>query len=372
MTICIDIRPLLEDQYSGVSYYTYNLLTNIFEIDKKNHYKLFCNSFRKDVDFDFNYLNVELYNFKIPNKFLNFCFLFFKYPKIDKMVGGCDVFFAPNLNFFSLSKNVKKIITIHDLSFKLFPRFFSIKQRLWHKFISVCKITRQFNSVITVSSNTKKDLIKCCDISKKNTNVVHLGVNPYAFYDTSSVRTKINNLISSEYILSIATFEPRKNIENTILSFESVASKNKDILLILIGKRGYKSRKYLNLIKKSKFADRILYFDYVSDCEKWFLIDHAKILMFISFYEGFGLPILEAQSKGVPVICSYNSSFLEILGKSSLFVNPYDLNDISHKLFEILNNDDLYNDLKEKSLSNVKRFNWKNTAMKTIKIFENL
>jgi len=372
MTICIDIRPLLEDQYSGVSYYTYNLLNNIFQTDKKNHYKLFCNSFRKNVNFNFDYPNVKLYNFKIPNKFLNFCFLFFKYPKIDKMIGGCDVFFAPNLNFFSLSKKVKKIITIHDLSFKLFPRFFSIKQRLWHKFINVCKIASKFNSVITVSSNTKKDLIKLCNISKKNTNIVHLGVNPYSFYDSSSVRTKINNLVSKEYILSIATFEPRKNIENTILSFESIASHNKDILLILIGKRGYKSRKYLNLIKKSEYFDRIFYFDYVSDCEKWFLIDHAKILMFISFYEGFGLPILEAQSKEIPVICSYNSSFLEILGKSSLFVNPYDLNDISHKLNEILNNDDLYNDLKEKSLYNSKRFNWKNTAVKTIKIFENL
>ena len=96
------------------------------------------------------------------------------------MVGGCDVFFAPNLNFFSLSKNIKKIITIHDLSFKIFPKFFSLKQRLWHSIINVCNIVSKFNSVITVSFNTKKDLIKFCDITKKNVNVVYLGVNPYS------------------------------------------------------------------------------------------------------------------------------------------------------------------------------------------------
>lgn len=372
MNICVDIRSLLENQYSGVSYYTYNLLVNIFENDQKNNYKLFYNSFRKKLDFEFDYPNVKIYRFRIPNKLLNFCFLFFKYPKIDKMVGGCDIFFAPNLNFFALSKKIKKVITIHDLSFKLFPKFFSLKQRLWHNLINVCRVVCSFDSVITVSNNTKKDLIRFCDITKKNTNVIYLGVNPYFFYDNSSVRTKINNLVSKNYILSIITLEPRKNIENTIFSFEKVAASNKDLLLVFIGKKGYKSRKYLNLIKKSKFSDRILYFDYISGGEKWFLIDHAKVLMFISFYEGFGLPVLEAQSRGIPVICSYNSSFLEILGKSSLFVNPYDLNDISHKLENILNDSDLYNDLKEKSLYNSKRFNWKNTAIKTVKIFENL
>jgi glycosyltransferase involved in cell wall biosynthesis len=372
MNICIDVRSLLENQYSGVSYYTYNLLVNIFENDQKNNYKLFYNSFGKKLEFDFNYPNVKIYRFRFPNKLLNFCFLFFKHPKIDKMVEGCDVFFAPNLNFFALSKNIKKIITVHDLSFKIFPKFFSLKQRLWHSLINVCSIVSKFNSVIAVSFNTKKDLIKFCDITKKNINVVYLGVNPYFFYDTSSVRTKINNLISKDYILSIITLEPRKNIENIIFSFENTASLNKDILLVLIGKKGYKSKKYLNLIKKSKFSDRIIFFDYISGGEKWFLIDYAKVLMFISFYEGFGLPILEAQSRGVPVICSYNSSFLEVLGKSSLFVNPYDLNDISCKLENLLSDCDLYNDLKERSLLNAKRFNWKKTALKTVKIFENL
>ena len=131
MIIGIDIRPLLANNLTGVGIYTYEVLKNLLEIDQKNQYKLFFNSARSSDQTKIEELkkfpNVKIYKFNYPNKLLNLAITFFNWPKLDKMVGGCDLFWFPNLNFWSISKNCKSIITVHDLSFKKIPWAYSKK-----------------------------------------------------------------------------------------------------------------------------------------------------------------------------------------------------------------------------------------------------
>ena len=126
MIIGIDIRSLMEGKRSGVQQYLLNLMRNLFVLDSKNQYKLFCNAYKKsslDVSEFEKFKNVKLYKFNYPNKLLNTSFWLLKYPKIDKIIDGMDIFFAPNILFSAISSKCKFVTTIHDLSFDYFKRF---------------------------------------------------------------------------------------------------------------------------------------------------------------------------------------------------------------------------------------------------------
>ncbi len=125
MRIGIDIRCLMNDRYSGVSWYAYNLLKNLFESDRDNRYVLFYNSSKRVVLPEFNYDNVKYSGYRYPNKLLNLSLNFFSYPRIDKLIGGVDLFFVPNLHFIAWSDKCKRILTVHDLSFLRFRWIFS-------------------------------------------------------------------------------------------------------------------------------------------------------------------------------------------------------------------------------------------------------
>ncbi|MDR3559232.1 MAG: glycosyltransferase, partial [Candidatus Pacebacteria bacterium] len=162
MKIAIDVRCLTDGRRTGVEEYTLSLLENIFEIDRKNKYVLFLNAW-KEPRFDFStlekYPNVKLKRLRIPNKLLNFSFWYQDWPKINRLVGGADIVFSPNIIFGAVSKYVKHVTTIHDLSFERYPEYFSQKRRWWHIFINARKICRQANRIIAVSESTKKDVV---------------------------------------------------------------------------------------------------------------------------------------------------------------------------------------------------------------------
>ena len=179
MIIGIDIRPLMDEYYSGVSEYTVNLLWAIFRQDKKNAYRLFYNSFRDVSDRipEFNFPNVAVIKLNYPNKFLNyFLFKIFKRPKIDKIIGGADIFWLPNFNFIALSKNCRKIISVHDLSFLRYPHYFSRRHNFWQKNINIKKLLRSADKVIAVSDNTKQDVYDLGRIPLKKIRTIYSGV----------------------------------------------------------------------------------------------------------------------------------------------------------------------------------------------------
>ncbi len=153
MVIGVDIRTLMDTQYSGVSEYTLNLVSALLELDRGNEYRLFYNT-AKNISGrlpKFDYPNVKIVKKSIPNKILNY--LFFKFlnsPKIDKLLGvdplsgrGAGVFFMPHINFIALSGKSKSVLTVHDLSFLRYPEFFSARKNFWHKMINVKKLIVQ-------------------------------------------------------------------------------------------------------------------------------------------------------------------------------------------------------------------------------------
>lgn len=368
MRIGVDIRSLIEPYPSGVAYYAKNLLEKLLEIDQKNQYLLFYNSYRpsspafiKDLQ---KYPNVQIKGFSYPNKIFNSLLIFFHWPKIDKLLGNVDIFFAPNLQFLALSKNCKKIVTVHDLSFERYPQFLSLKRKLWHKIINPKKFIAAAHSIIAVSQNTKKDLVGLYQIDPQKINVIHSGVS------TDNLAEKKMQL-PEKYILTVSTLEPRKNLEGLIAAFQELIKKDqfKDYFLLIAGPQGWKAEHLYHLAPNNP---QIKFLGFVSDAEKAYLYKNAQAFVYPSFYEGFGFPPLEAIAYGVPVIVSMNSSLPEILNDAALYIDPYNILEITCALEEVIKNLELRKYLITAGQEQIKNFSWQKSALETLQVLETI
>jgi len=379
MQIGIDIRCLMQPNYSGVAEYTFNLLKNIFDIDHRNQYLLFYNA-RQNVASNlpqFNYPNVKFAGFNYPNKLFNLSLRALKYPKIDKLLGDVDVFFMPNLNFASCSKKSRKIMTVHDLSFEISPHFFSKKRSLWHKIINPRRLISDCDKIIAVSQNTKNDLINLYAVPEAKIKVIYSGVDSQ-FYrkldktspDFKQIKQKFQ--LPKNFIFFLGTLEPRKNVESIIEAFDILKNNHPDLEnlnLIITGEKGWHYQDIFCLINKSPWQKQIKCLGYVSAEEKVCLYNSAELFVFPSYYEGFGLPVLEAQACGLPVIAGLNSSFPEILGDSALLTAPDNLTELSQAIYRILSETEFKQNMINKGFKNVQSFSWEKTAQKTLEIF---
>lgn len=376
-TIGIDIRCLMGKNHSGVGIYAYNLIKNLLELDKENHYKLFLNSAHSIDVPDFKQLNVEYCAFGYSNRRLNLQFKLLNQPKIDQLIGGCDVFFSPNLNFTAISKNIPHIITTHDLSFEINPQYFSSKSRFWHNLINPRRLLSQCAKIISVSHNTKNDLIKIYNLPAEKIQVISSGIDselkPLPETDVNIYKIKTKYALPGEFILYLGNLETRKNIVNLIRAFAQLKNQDKfkNLFLILAGNPAFGFEAIKSEALKSGFNSQIKFIQYIQENEKVYLYNLAQVFVFPSFYEGFGFPPLEAQACGVPVIAGANSAMAENLKNSALLVNPFKINDLALALEIILTDDKIKAELIKKGLSNAKRFTWQTTAQKTLEYLIN-
>ncbi|MFA5021597.1 MAG: glycosyltransferase family 1 protein [Patescibacteria group bacterium] len=371
MKIGIDIRCLMEERYSGISEYTYNLLNHLFKIDPKNQYFLFYNSNKKSKLPEFNFANVIFKGFKYPNKFFNLALRFLKIAEIDKMLGGVDVFLIPNFLFLNLSANCKKVLIIHDLSFELYPEFFTYKTRLWHQLIGPKQLCQQADKIIAISENTKNDIIKIYNIAPEKIKVIYPGIKEIFFQliteaEKNRVKNKFN--LNSEYIFYLGNLEPRKNVETLMLAFEKL--NNPALQLVIAGSRAWKYKRIYRLWQKSKLKNQIKFLGYVDAEDKPALYSLAKIFVYPSIYEGFGLPPLEAMACGTPVITSFNSSLVEAVADAGLMTDPNNFNELTEIISRLLADSDLQNLLKQRGRDQSKNFKWQNTAKEILNIIE--
>jgi len=364
----------MNKNYSGVSYYTFNLLKAIFALDKENQYLLFYNSSKK-VDLpEFNQPNVKYVGFHWPNKIFNLALNFFNEPKIDKLIGGVDIFFAPNLHFVAWSENCKKVIAVHDLSFLRFPEFFNFKMRLWHKLILWKNILGQADMITADSENTKNDLIELLKIPEGKIKVVYLGVSEefrvLAKDDIRLENARKKHNLPEKFILYLGTLEPRKNIESIVEAYNLFSppyeggDQRGGYDLVIAGGVGWKAK---NIFKLAKKNSRIKFIGYVDDRPA--LYNLASLFVYPSYYEGFGLPLLEAMACGCPVIAGANSSQGEVVGDAGLLVDPYNINEIKKAMEILLANNELRDDFMKSGLERAKEFTWQKTAEKVLESF---
>lgn len=373
MKIAIDLRSLQNGSISGVENYILNLLEHLIPAESSNSFTLFTNSYKSQDFSHLKFINTTTVSGRIPNRLLNLSLKFLNMPKFEKLFGSFDCLFLPNFNQFAIDPKTKLVITVHDLSPIVTPEFYDSRRRLWHSFVNIKKSLQRANHVLAVSEFTKKELIRIYNLPEQKITVTHLGVQTNIFHPNLSV-DKLRNVrniygLPGSFYLFIATLEPRKNIPTLIKAFERL---NNDADLVIAGKQGWKYKTIMDLISESPKRNRIKYIGYVEEEHKPHLLKLAKCLVWPSFYEGFGLPPLEAMAVGTPVITSQVSSLPETVGDAAIMVDPYSITDLAQAMSVGLVNETLREQLIAKGFEQIKKFDWQTTADKTLAVFNNL
>jgi glycosyltransferase involved in cell wall biosynthesis len=372
MNIGVDIRPLMSKVRTGVGEYTCELLNAVFEIDKNNQYFLFYNSYNDVSDWipKWRMDNVKIISTRWPNKLFNGLSMCLEQPKLDKLLGHkIDLFYSPNLNFTAVSKNCKLVLTVHDISFTLFPEFFTLKQRLWHKVIRPKNQFLRADMVVVPSANTMRDLSDYYGVNPEKIKVIYPGLSLQK--NENNVSEKYN--LPQKYFLFLGTIEPRKNITGIIDAFEKCYSSLKDpYTLVIAGADGWKNKDIYQRIAASPIGEKIKIIGYIPPEEKYSLYSKSDIFIYPSFYEGFGFPVLEAMSAGVPVITSNRSSLPEIGGQAVYYINPNNPLSISEGMMRIANNEKISQYYRSKGLIQAEKFKWQNAAAQWLNIINQI
>lgn len=377
MTIGIDLRVLARNGRTGVEEYTINLLSRMIPLKPEIKYRFFYNAFNKtELNFEWaNLPNAEIVNFKIPNRFVfDPLARFLNLPKVDRLLGRTDVFFSPHFLLTPMTKNCRRVLTIHDLSFLRYPEFFSFSKRLWHKSLGIRKQILSADRLIVPSRSTKADLINFYGLPEEKITVIHHGVSPefrvIGKNDERLAAVKKKYALPDKFILYLGTIEPRKNVLGLIRAFEILKENknNSGLNLIIVGSLGWLYKEALAAAKNSKYSGNIRLIPPIPENERPYFYNLADIFVFPSFFEGFGLPVLEAMACGTPVVASCNSSLPEVLGNAGLMIDPYNVEQIYSAMKEILGSRELREELAKRGIERAKNFTWEKCAEETLKV----
>ncbi len=356
--IALDISPISKSK-AGVGYYTSQLMHGLHNSVSRNIFTFF----RYDISnvISFKILNI-IFRLLWEQIVLPFKFLI----KGVKLV-HFPAFVCP------IVKTSKYVITIHDMAYLLYPEMFVKVYRFYLKFF-VPLSAKRADLIIADSQNTQKDIIKFLGINSKKIRVIYPGINSYykLLEDKKKCEKTLKKFgVKNNYILTVGTLEPRKNIKGLVEAF-SILCSNKDFKasLVIVGGKGWYYEELFEKIDYLKLQDRVIFTGYASEEEILHFYNMADLFVYPSFYEGFGLPLLEAMVCGCPVLASNVSSIPEVVGDAGHLVDPYNINDIADGILKVLSNEELKGRMISLGLERSKLFSWEKCVNETKKIYD--
>ena len=257
---------------------------------------------------------------------------------------------------------IPTLISIMDLAFLKFPQTFLkrdlIKLKAWTK-----SSAKKATHIFTISESSKADIQKHYGIPANKITVAYPGVK--------SSQPKLKPPYAN-YLLYLGTLQPRKNLENLIKAFSQLS--NKSIKLVIAGKKGWLYQPLFNLVKKLDIQSRIIFTGFVSDQKAATLIKHAKSLILPSFYEGFGIPVVQAMALGTPVIVSHNSSLIEIVDSAGIYIKaPFGSKQIKQGIIEVLSlTQEQKKQLILKAKNRARQFTWQKTGQTILEVLNDI
>ncbi len=363
MNIAIDLRSLHTSEFSGVESYTVNVLERLLTSDRENSYTLFFNGFHQKNFEYLHFINAKYKQTRIPNRLLNISMKLAGRPYVESLIGPCDLLFLPNWNVSAVKPSTKVVLTVHDLSPLVLPELYNAKARAWHSFINIKKLVQRADHLLAVSEFTKQSLMDVLNVPEAKITVTSLGVDTDSYHPNFSVDTlrDVRNRygLPGDYIFFVGTIEPRKNLMRVIEAFELLPGPTQ---LVIAGKWGWKYKGILDRIQNSPKRRLIKLLGYVPEQDKPLLMKLARVFIWPSLYEGFGLPVLEAMAVGTPVLTSPVTSLPEVAGDAALLISPYNTEEIAQGLFTLLNNETVRTTYSQRGIEQAKLFSWDTTA----------
>lgn len=373
MRIGIDGNSLSDPKRTGIGRYSVAILRQFFALAPDHDYYLYS---AQPIDHQIKkewsrYSNVFFRESNFPSRYVWKLLFSWRWLKKDNL----DVYFTAD-GLLPLKCKVPGVAVVQDLIWYHFP-----KTAAPHIYLAFrCNLRRSVRKAyhcVASSSATKNDLVEYSKIPSSKVDVIYLGVEkrfkPEREEDVVKVLREYS--IHSPYIFFIGNLMMHKNLIRLIQAYKIFieAAKNneqKAPSLVIAGCKNWGSSKILEVIRTMKLEDSVSFLGYVKDEDLVALYSAAELFVFPSLIEGFGLPILEAQACGAPVVCSRSSSLPEIAGDSVLFFDPRNAKDIAEKMSLLYSNDELRKELVQKGFENVKGFSWQKCAEQILPILE--
>lgn len=348
MKVAVDARML---KMSGIGTYIQNLMKNDcynIALGKKEEIETVKNNM-EIIDF-----NAPIYGIKEQLKF--------PYRKLKKQ--KIDVLHVPHYNVPIFYRG-KMIVTIHDLTHLVLPEFLPNKFAYLYAKFMIWLAIKKANKVITVSQNTKNDILKMFKVNPDKIQVIYNGVGEEfekkENQELEFLCEKFNIPKNKKIIMYVGNLKPHKNLERLLEAYSKIQDIDSTCLL-LVGKAFSNYNVLEEKEKNLKIDNRVIHTGIVSQEELVYLYNLADLFVFPSLYEGFGLPILEALACGTPVICSNTSSMPEVGGDVVTYIDPMNIEQITQSIQQELHNGKKIN---EKVADWVKEFDWEKIAIKT-------
>ena len=384
LKILIDATPI-SPKPSGVGFYVASLIQALSILQSQEDFQLgiayqpgLKNWLRGEGEFpDYLKLYPELYFLPLPIRLSNL--ILDNFPSLlpfyfERHLDSPNIVHGTNYNVYPYKKSIK-IMSLYDISFIKYPQYTNSVVKTYARRVKHC--LQWTDLIITISESSKNDIIKYLHVTPDHIYVTPLASRYYPNYLSPETREQlklsVNYDFSKPYILFVSTIEPRKNIINLISAYNSLKEKYKiEHQLVLIGRKGWHYEPIFAAIESSPWRSQIHHLDYLSDELVALFYSKAEAFVYPSYYEGFGLPVLEAMTLGAPVITSNTSSLPEVAGDAALFVNPDNPIDLVDAILQIISDSNLRRELIEKGHERAKLFSWERTARETLKAYKSL
>ncbi|MFH1171478.1 MAG: glycosyltransferase family 1 protein, partial [bacterium] len=321
MRVGVDIRSLLDRHLTGVGEYTQQLLEALLFDGHDDTYVLFSNTFRGSPSVPSHWLTgrAELRTFPFPNKLFNLSLLALHWPKLDRLCGQIDCFFAPNLQFCPLTDDMPFVLTVHDLSFVHYRELLSLHRRFWHTLVRPRELCARADAICAVSNATAVDCARTFSLPQEKIHPIHSGCTTLLVSDELRARVRSAWRLPAHFLLLLSTIEPRKNLLAALDAFTLLRQRSDyDGGLVIAGAPGWSRGALKTALERHPYRDAIQVLPYVTTEEKHALFSLADVFLYLSVYEGFGFPPLEAAAQGTPVVAGHHSSLTELLDGSAL------------------------------------------------------
>lgn len=338
---------LIFRQHKTGVHFVHEYLMN--EAIKDGFFNLTVSFYRKQKEFlkKYKLINTEKVSFAFASPLMKILIYFIP---VQWIFGKQDVYFCDGI-FPAMIGKSKRICLIHDLMVYRYPENYSLIMKIYLRVYF--HRAKKADRIITVSQTTKEDIVKYLKIDPNIIDVAYPGVK-----EAKNI-AQINTEVPSKYIFYIGDSRKNKNLIGAVHGFADYINKTKEDMYFLIAGGGDKTELKAE-IQKIGMTERVWLLGYISEQEKNYLYKHAYAFIFVSFFEGFGIPILEAMMRGVPVITSNTSSMREIAEGYAILVNPYDYESISNGILK-LSDDNVRQDCIKLGHQCVKKYNWKHT-----------
>lgn len=376
LRVFVDTEVLIVPHFSGIGHYTLELLRALdAAIEDRGDIQVTLGVYfrRMDKIHSYGFRNFKIRRSPFPLRISNGLKMRGVQPYLDLFFGK-KVYLFPNYTSWPLLFS-KAVSIVYDLSFEFFPQYVEPRNQ---KFLSkqVKRSVERSTKVITISTNSLKEITQFYNVPKKQVPIVYPGIDQSEFFrrpkkEVDEVKARYG--IHGKYILFVGNIEPRKNLKTLLLAYEKLSPELKsEYSILLVGTRGWLDNEIFDIIKRLRMnGDHIQQpLEYVVDEDRPALYSGASLFVYPSLYEGFGIPPVEAMACGTPAITSNNSSLPEAVGKAAVMVDAKSVNDLRDAMTRVLKSKKQQDKMIAAGFKQVDKFSWDKEARKLLHVLE--